>query len=284
MKEKTLNGVNSGILFAVYQKLAKELGLKGAEFADKYNKSWQFRREITNFILSLIGNKKRQKIAYEMPMDILGENNFITPEKITKKTEIKYSESQMALIYASLPQDEGWFKTSAEKNIILHPGTSYPMNLFDVRDIKPSNFHSEEGTLWTREKEKEFLSAINYANYANLQGYENWYALKKTAVECSLGKTWQDQQELILPDEFVPNVAQLAFSMSIIEQVVGIYLFSHCYMKTDSKDLDGCRLCLGYFDGRIRVKGSWDHEALDIGLSVYRKLFPVDVELLRFNF
>jgi hypothetical protein len=243
MKERTLNRTDLSVACSVIPKIFKLWGLSGREIWEKLNTNWRFRNEFAKVTLSLIDDKKQKKTAFEMAMDIL-KKDFITPEKVMHNSVLKYSEAQMKMMYASLPQDEGWYKSSVEKDIILHPGTPQPMNLFGVRAIKPANFYSKEKNWWTKDKEKK---AFSFSDYVNLQGYEFWHAIKKTAVKDSFDKSWDKQQTLISLDEFVPNASQLAFSMSIVEQIVRMRLFPDCYVRTISTDSDGVRVYLGVF-------------------------------------
>jgi hypothetical protein len=212
---------------------------------------------------------KKDKTTFEMAMDILGEENFITPERVMKDTKLKYSEKQMLWIYASMPQDEEWYNSSVKKDIILHPGAPQPMNLFDVRKMKPANFCLKGEGWWTDKKE-----VFSFNDYVNLQGYESWCAIKKVAVENSFNELWKNQQKRVLVDEFVPNASQLGYSMSIIEQTTGVRLFPDYYVRTSSVDSDGGHVALGFFGGSgLDVFSDWnDFPDSNFGLVVSRKL------------
>jgi len=212
MKEQTLLGGsgNLGVLCALMPKLSKEFGLQGDKIFNKWNKNWRFRKEISGHILSLI-NDKSKKSAFEMASDILGDD-FISPEAIAEKMNIKYSDQQIQLMYNSMPFEESWYLTSKERNYLLCATPSRPMSLLDIRTLNMKNFYSESDGWYDKKKEQQAFSATNYVNQSFC---EFWLALKKTAVDGSFSASWNDQKKLILPDEFIPNVPQATWPIVV---------------------------------------------------------------------
>src|SRR5690606_21433649 len=100
-----------------------------------------------------------------------------------------------------------------------------------------------------------------------------WLAIKKTVVNGSFNKNWNDQNKLLSPEEHVPNAAEFCWVVTIYYKVRGIYLFPDTYARVSSLDSVGDRVNVGYFDaGGLGVDSGWDDDrSSDLGLSSARK-------------
>jgi len=164
---------------------------------------------------------------------------------------------------ASLPSEEDlvWCR---DNDMVLMPGSTIPLALLGVRDLKSGYFYSKEGGWYTNESE-------TFSRNDNVE--PGWFALRKTVVPDSLSKTWPDQQALVKAPAFVPNAGEATWGITSYKAVRGVNLFPDLYGRTSSRDSDGYVVDVGDFDAEgLDVNDCHpDHQNGDLGVLAARK-------------
>ena len=101
----------------------------------------------------------------------------------------------------------------------------------------------------------------------------SWHLLRMEPVPGSLGKSWDEQQKLLLPDEEVPSAALVAFATILHFEVMKQRLFERHYVRTSDVASGGRRVFVGVFDADgFLVGGDWDARRYGLlGVSSSRK-------------
>jgi hypothetical protein len=144
---------------------------------------------------------------------------------------------------------------------MLFPG--FPLSLLDVRATFADLFFSKTGGWYAEEKQSFSRASVPV----------RWHLLRTTPVPESLGKTWDEQCRLLLPDEEVPSAATVAFATMLHFRATGQRLFKGCYVRTSDVGAVGLRVRVGRFAaGGFVVDDLWDHYRYGLlGLSSVRK-------------
>jgi len=113
----------------------------------------------------------------------------------------------------------------------------------------------------------------NKESFAKERGEVNWQLVRKTPVDNSTSKNWQEQQELLGEDDEVPTSQVVVYTIIGHFLAVGERLLEHIYVRTSSVGSDGSRVGVGDFDsGGLSVGGCWDDfRSGGLGVSSARK-------------
>jgi hypothetical protein len=200
---------------------------------------------------------------YTLAKSILG-GDFISPEEImTARPDVVYSPEQIGQLAATIPSEEVLRSLKANGyGLMPNPPEAFP--LLAVRTSKPSHFYTKTGGWY-----EDHPFARN-----DLTGNSGWTALKKSPVADSTNKNWNEQIKLISGVEYVPNVAEASWFITIFFDVRGVRLFEKVYVRTSSLDSDGDRVLVGYFGAvGLRVISGWDSSRRSfLGLASARKV------------
>ena len=144
---------------------------------------------------------------------------------------------------------------------MLFPG--YPFSLLGIRDKNASLFYRKAGGWYAEEKQAFSRASVPV----------RWHLLRMEPVPGSLGKTWSEQCELLLPDEEVPSAATVAFATMLHFKASGQRFFESCHVRISDVDSDGFRVRIGCFDAFGFFVGSYWDDRRDgtLGLSASRK-------------
>ena len=198
---------------------------------------------------------------YGLAQSILGAD-FITPEEVTKaRPSIVYTDEQITALAKSLPSEDV-LKWCKENGYAVIPAPPTAMSLLDVREIQSAHFYSKTGGWYSDQK----FAREDKTSFG-------WLAIKKTPVENSTSKNWEEQSKLLSALEKVPNVAEMSWFITTYFEVRGIQLFESIYVRTSSLDSDGNRVDVGGFDSRgLNVDYYWGNDRDgNLGVSASRK-------------
>ncbi|MDE1944855.1 MAG: hypothetical protein KGI03_01085 [Patescibacteria group bacterium] len=199
---------------------------------------------------------------YTVARSILG-GDFIAPEEIAiARPGIIYTAEQIEALAQTMPSEDElrWCK---EYGYAVLAAPSSDLSLLDVRSLENGLFYRKTGG-W-------------YADQAFAAGDKTltgWLAIRKTPVPSSTSKTWDGQTALLAEAERVPNAAEMSWFITTFYKVRGVRLFERVYVRTSSRDSDGHRVYVGFFDagGLFVDYYFWDDLRLDyLGLSSARK-------------
>ncbi len=108
--------------------------------------------------------------------------------------------------------------------------------------------------------------------FANDKGVFEWHFVRKTPVEDSTRKMWNEQQPLLGETDEVPKFQVMVYAIVGHFLATGERLFDGVYVRCADFDSDGNRAVLGFSPvGLGVVNGSVDGRDGDIGLSSSRK-------------
>jgi hypothetical protein len=139
----------------------------------------------------------------------------------------------------------------------------FPLSILKIRNrVDRKLFYSHEDA-W-----------CNTQAFAKENGEAGWALVRKTAVENSTSKTWNEQQALLSKDEETPTARVMAYTIIGHFLATGERLFENIYVRCSDRDSYGDRIVVGYFDrDGLGVNGRWNDadRDRDIGVSAARK-------------
>ena len=206
---------------------------------------------------------------YTLARTILG-NDFISADEIAAKRGISYTEDQLIDLSKKLP-DQATLEAIRDAGMMLVAGPPTAMSLIDVRALNPDYFYSkgpdkdDEG--WYDDASEKFARGDKVEVLY-------WIALRKEPVEGSLSKNWEEQQALVAEPFYVPNSAEVTWSLTTYKAVHDVYLLEDdIYVRTSSVDSDGDHVDVGSFGAEgLYVSGYWDNDRdVYLGLASARK-------------
>jgi len=201
-----------------------------------------------------------QLSGYLLAYNVLGDD-FITPEEIARARGLTYSDEVLKRYEKTLPSSEElrWCK---ENGFLLTAGTPQEMSLLEIRDLNPRLFYSQTDGWYSEER---------FAREDKVGVY--WLAVRKSPVPNSMSKTWDEQQELVVEPETVPNAPEAVWAVTTYKEVRNIFLLPDVYARTSSVDSGGCRVDVGLFAGfGLDVYCHWvDRRVGDLGVLSFRK-------------
>lgn len=228
---------------------------------DAYQRLSKRQGELNTGLTALVRRLMYETSDYLLAKSILG-GDFITAEEImTARHDVVYSLEQIAELATTIPSVEV-LRSLKENGYGLMPQSPDALSIFDIRSAKPANFYLKTNS-W-------------YANQAFARDDTTgtgWLAIKKTPVNGSLIRKWDEQNALLSSAEYVPNAAEVSWFITIFCDIRGIRLFEKVYIRTSSLDSCGHHVIVGYFDAEgINIYISWDSDCYDgLGLASARK-------------
>lgn len=198
---------------------------------------------------------------YTLAKSILG-GDFITAEEImVARPDVVYSPEQVTQLAETIPSVDVLNSLKAS-GYGLMPQPPSALSLLSIRASKSTHFYSKSGG---------WYEGQTFAK--NDMTGTGWLAIKKTPANDSVSKNWNEQNELLINAEFVPNAAETSWFITIFFDIRGVRLFEDIYIRTSSLGSDGSRVYIGYFDARgLSINSYWDsHRRSNLGLASARK-------------
>ena len=138
----------------------------------------------------------------------------------------------------------------------------FPLSILEIRGKVPADqrlFYAQD---W-----------YNKESFAKDRGDVSWQLVRKTPVESSTSKTWDEQQALLAKNEETPTARVMVYTIIGHFLATGERLFERIYVRCSDVDSDGFRVDVGRFvvNGLI-VSDYWDgNRRGDIGVASARK-------------
>jgi hypothetical protein len=188
--------------------------------------------------------------------EIMGRNFFGIEEAI-RHFGVNPTKQQTAAL-AEVPFTEGVLESVKDTHILV---AVFPLSILDVRKTDNSLFYSSTGGWYKSEK------------FAKNKGKVSWQLVRKTPVEDSTSKNWEEQQALLGKDEETPSAQVMVYTIIGHYKATGERLFENIYVRCSCVDSNGNRVNVGCFgsDGLL-VDRYWGGDRLSyLGLSSARK-------------
>ena len=225
----------------------QRLFARGGEFEDAY--------------VALFNRFTAKLPDYMLAKSILG-GDFITAEEImVARPGVVYSPEQIEQLASTLPSEDV-LRSLKSGGYGLMPQPPSAFSLLDVRAIEAPLFYTPTGGWY----EKQLFASTNKTG-------AGWLAIRKTPVNGSTNKSWEEQNNLLSGFEIVPSAAEMSWFITTFYKVRGIRLFEKVYVRCSDIDSGGSHVDVGLFDvWGLDVFSSWDSKRLAfLGLASARK-------------
>lgn len=160
--------------------------------------------------------------SFDLANQIMGDD-FISPLEISASIDIPGWHIKPYECFEKNFPDIQTLEWAKENNFILVPGTHNPYCKTIV--TLPYLFHSVRG--------------LGLRSYAKEESVSNkMYMIRKEPLKESFAKTWEEQQALVPESEYIPSLIEIAWCISIFNEVRGAKLLQKTRVRSSSNDPD----------------------------------------------
>ena len=194
-----------------------------------------------------------QKLARE----IMGKNYFGIEEG-AQYFGVKPTRTQLSAL-TEVPLTEAELRECKDTHVLV---AVFPLSVLEIRGkVERSLFYNREDAWYNKQA------------FAKDKGEAHWQLVRKTPVENSTNKTWQDQQALLAKNEETPTAQVMTYTIIGHYLATGIRLFENVYVRCSDVDSGGSRVYVGFFgSGGFGIGDGSDGDRDDgLGLSSARK-------------
>lgn len=181
----------------------------------------QFIRQTEHVIESVSNNRARS---------IMGKN-FFGVEKVTKYFEVNPNHLQLAAL-AEIPFSEAVLAQSKDTHVLV---AVFPLSILEIR-AKQGDARLFYDQSW-----------YNQEAFAKERGETGWHLVRKTPVEDSFSKTWDEQQALLSKDDETPSARVMTYAIIGLYLATGERLFKSVWARTSSLNCYESHVLLGRF-------------------------------------
>jgi len=189
--------------------------------------------------------------------EIMGKSFFGIEEAI-KHFGVNPTRQQLATL-SEIPFSEAVLEQSKDTHVLV---AVFPLSILEVRGkVERKLFYSHEDAWYNKQ------------SFAKERGEVTWQLVRKTPVDNSTSKNWQEQQALLSKEDEVPTAQVMVYTIIGHYLATGERLFERIYVRTSSVDSVGLRVLVGYFgSGGLSVRSHWDaYRYAYLGVSSARK-------------
>ena len=244
--------IPAGELHAAEQRLRVAFGDKASEVVGKINSDAAFVDSVAAQIIMMAGEDDKSSNSLNpqwlRAREIMGMNMFGVEEAV-KYFDVNPSKAQLAAL-SEIPFSEAVLEQCKNTHVLV---AVFPLSILDIR--RKANVR------------KLFYdqSWYNGESFAKSRDKIGWQLVRKTPVDNSTLKNWDEQQALISQEDETPTVQVLAYTIIGHFLATGERLFERIYVRTSSVDSDGSRVNLGDFDAAgLKVCYGWDGPRFDV--------------------
>jgi hypothetical protein len=212
--------------------------------------------ELAKKVVRLIANGSfGPSASQERAREIMGRNFFGVEEAILH-FGVNPSEESLAYFSHKVPWSEEVLTKCKDTHILI---AVFPMSILDIRGKATDKFYTQD---W-----------YNKQTFAKNKGEVSWQLVRKTPVENSTDKTWDEQQTLLLQDEVTPSAQVMVYTIIGHFLATGERLFEKIWARCSDLDSDGDHVDVGLFVARgLRVYDYWDgSRRSNVGVSAAKK-------------
>jgi hypothetical protein len=184
--------------------------------------------------------------------------NFFGIEEAIRHFGVNPTKQQLAAL-AEVPFTEGVLEECKKTHVLV---AVFPLSILDIRGkVERKLFYSHEDAWYNKQA------------FAKDRSEVSWQLVRKTAVENSTSKNWNDQQALLSKNEETPTARVMVYTIIGHFLATGERLFESIYVRCSDVDSVGDRVGVGFFDARgLDVDSNWDGSCYDVlGVSSARK-------------
>jgi len=174
--------------------------------------------------------------------EIMGDNMFGVEQAIAH-FGINPSRQQIAAL-AEIPFSEATLEACKKTHVLV---AVFPLSILEIRSkvLDQRLFYKQD---W-----------YNKETFAKDRGDVKWALIRKTPVENSTSKDWQEQQALLSDKDETPTARVMVYTIIGHFLATGERLFENVYVRCSDVDSDGYRVYVGVFDAEgLVVNSDWD--------------------------
>lgn len=233
--------IPAGDINAATQRLLVALGDNADKVIADLKKKPNFVTTVANF---MVNGGHQPTTSQKSARTIMGGNMFGIEEAI-KHFGITPSATQL-LMLSQVPFSAKVLKACKDTHILV---AVFPLSILDLRrKVDPALFYSKDGDGWYQKQA-----------FAKSEGKIGWKLIRKTPVDDSIEKNWDEQQALLGKDEMTPSAQVMTYAIIGHFLATEERLFESIYVRTSDVDSDGSRVLLGEFDATgLFVDNDWD--------------------------
>lgn len=253
-----------------YKRLIEDISRHGAELAlrkvEAGSEGWQqvltHGDELKTAVAEVIVAKTRElalrSVSQKRAREIMGRNFFGVEEAI-RHFWVSPTEQQLVAL-TKVPFSEEVLVSCKDTHVLV---AVFPLSILNIRN----KVQGESQRLFYDQ------SWYNKESFATEKGEMGWHLVRKTPVESSMSKIWEEQQRLLGEDEETPKVRIIVYAMVGHFLATGERLFENVYVRCSDVDSYGHRVVLGNFGGHgLYVSYFWgDSRSPGIGVASARK-------------
>jgi hypothetical protein len=209
----------------------------------------------TKVVRLIWNNGFEPSTSHKRAREIMGKNFFGVEEAI-KHFGVNPSKQQFAAL-AEVPFTEAVLEEYKNTHVLV---AVFPLSILEIRGKMTSKLFYDQ-------------SWYNQESFAKDRGDVNWQLVRKTPVEKSTSKNWNEQQAILAKNEETPKAQVMVYTIIGHFLATGERLFEHVYVRCSDVGSDGYRVYVGYFDSSgLRVNGYWNGLRNDnLGVASVRK-------------
>jgi hypothetical protein len=162
--------------------------------------------------------------------EIMGKNFFGVEEAI-KHFGVNPSKQRLAAL-SEVPFTEGTLEECKSTHILV---AVFSLSILEIKGKMTSKLFYD-------------LSWYNKEFFAKDKGEVAWQLVRKTPVDNSTSKIWQEQQALLGKTEETPKAQMMIYTIIGHFLATGERLFERIYVRCSDVDSDGYQVYVGFFD------------------------------------
>ena len=194
---------------------------------------------------------------HKRAQEIMGRNYFGIEEAI-RHFGVNPSRQQLAAL-SEVPFTEATLEECKNTHILV---AVFPLSILEIRGKVPGSqrlFYNQD---W-----------YNRESFAKNRGKTEWHLVRKTPVDNSTSKTWNEQQALLAKNDEAPTARVMVYTIIGHYLATGERLFEQIYVRCSDVDSRGARVYVGGFVSHgLYVNYYWyDHRYDFIGVASARK-------------
>ena len=212
--------------------------------------------DLATKVVRLIQNNGFEATTSQKRAREIMDKNFFGVEETIRHFGVNPTRQQLAAL-SEIPFSEAVLEQSKDTHVLV---AVFPLSILEIRGKVDSELFYDQ-------------SWYNKESFAKERGEVTWQLVRKTSVDNSTSKNWQEQQALIAKDDEVPSAQVMVYTIIGYYLATGERLFKYIHVRTFSVDSDGHRVAVGRFvSGGLSISGRWDgHRRGYLGVLSARK-------------
>ncbi len=213
--------------------------------------------ELAMRVAEFIQNYRFKKTtSQERAREIMGRNFFGIREAI-KYFKIDPTFLQIFTL-SEIPFSEAVLQKAKDTHVLV---MVFPLSILKIRRRMDSKLFNDQS--WYN---KEF--------FAKECGKAGWQLVRKTSVDNSISKNWEEQKALIGEDDEVPTAQVMVYTIIGHYLATGERLFELSFVHTSSMTSNANPVCVGFYKlGGLGINYVWNSNRFNyLGVSSARKI------------